>query len=71
MTHTLTIFDVVALLKDVPEQGLPKGQVGIIVEEWTDGVYEVEFADKQGQTIAMFAVEAKDLLRLYFEPQLV
>ncbi|MDP5169142.1 MAG: DUF4926 domain-containing protein, partial [Bacteroidia bacterium] len=48
----MKVLDVVALMKGVPEKGLKKGQVGTVVEEWAPGVFEVEFSNKQGQTIA-------------------
>ena len=60
----LKLFDVVALLVAVPAEKLPAGQVGTLVEELADGVFEVEFADTQGRTIAMCAVEADKLLKL-------
>lgn len=33
-TTNFKLLDTVALIKDVPEKGLLKGQVGAIVEEW-------------------------------------
>ena len=41
----IDIHSVVALLEDLPEEGLVRGQVGTVVENWAPGVYEVEFAD--------------------------
>jgi hypothetical protein len=64
----IKMLDVVALMKEVPEKGLKKGQVGTVVEEWAPGVFEVEFSNKQGQAIAFLAAEEKDLLLLHFEP---
>lgn len=61
------MLDVVALMKDVPEKRLKKGQVGTVVEEWAPGVFEIEFSDKQGQSIGFLAAEEKDLLLLHFE----
>ena len=63
----LSILDVVALLTDLQEDKVQAGQVGTIVEELADGVFEVEFADKQGRKIAMCAVEADKLLKLTHE----
>lgn len=37
--------DVVALIDDVPEKGLQRGQVGTIVEMLAPDVFEVEFSD--------------------------
>ena len=58
----------VALLEDINEKGLKRGQVGSIVEELGDGVYEVEFSDNQGRTYAQVAVPAAKLLVLYYQP---
>lgn len=44
-----------------------KGQVGTIVEVLDEGIYEVEFADKQGRTITSLSLEAGDLMLLHFE----
>ena len=43
------LLDVVALLTDVPEHCLVRGQVGTVVEI-LDGAYEVEFCDDEGRT---------------------
>ncbi|TAN47097.1 MAG: DUF4926 domain-containing protein [Methylococcaceae bacterium] len=61
----MKILDTVALRCDLPEQGLPTGLVGVIVEEWQPGIFEVEFADLNGHTYAFAAVAAKDLLPLH------
>lgn len=61
-------FDVVALLDDLPEHNLKRGQVGTIVEEWQPGVYEVEFSDLDGMTYAQAAVPAEKLMTLYWHP---
>ena len=63
----LKTLDTVALLTDIVEHGLVKGQVGTIVELLGDNTYEVEFADKQGRTLSTIAVNAKDLMLLHFE----
>jgi len=61
-------YDVVALLVDLPTEGLKRGQVGTIVEEWKPGVYEVEFADTDGVTYAMVALPQESLMILYWHP---
>jgi hypothetical protein len=45
----IEIHSIVALLEDLPEHRLVRGQVGTVVESWSSGVYEVEFADEGGQ----------------------
>jgi hypothetical protein len=62
------LLDVVALLRDVPEAQLVRGQVGTVVELY-DGAYEVEFSDDQGKTYAMLALKPEQLLVLHHRPQ--
>jgi len=64
----IEMLSVVALLKDVPERGLLRGQVGTVVEGLGPGVYEVEFSDDSGQTYASFALRSGQLMRLHHEP---
>jgi len=68
MTSQFDLSSVVALLADLPEQRLVRGQVGTIVEVWSPGVYEVEFSDDQGRTYAMVALRDEQLMRLHHEP---
>ncbi len=64
----IEMHSVVALLEDLPEQGLVRGQVGTVVESWAPGVYEVEFADESGKAFAMAALRAEQVIRLHYEP---
>jgi hypothetical protein len=61
-------LSVVAVLEDLPEEGLVRGQVGTVVESWAPGVYEVEFCDDNGKAYAMVALKAEQLMRLHHEP---
>ena len=49
----LKLLDVVALLVDKPQDRLVTGQVGTVVELLAPDVYEVEFLDSKGRTIAV------------------
>ncbi|MDZ7843043.1 MAG: DUF4926 domain-containing protein [Gammaproteobacteria bacterium] len=62
------LLDVVALLSDLPEHDLVRGQVGTIVE-LLDGAYEVEFSDDEGRTYPELAIEPNKLLVLHHQPQ--
>ena len=62
------LLSVVALLADLPEHGLIRGQVGTVVERLAPGVYEVEFSDDAGRTYASLAVPGEQLLVLHHEP---
>jgi hypothetical protein len=62
------MLSVVALLEDLPQRGLLRGQVGTIVERLAPGVYEVEFSDDSGRTYASLALRVDQLMRLRHEP---
>lgn len=68
MANAPRLLDVVALLSDVPSQGLLRGQVGTVVE-LLDGAYEVEFSDDAGQSYAELALAPDQLLVLHHRPQ--
>ena len=59
----MRLLDTVALKKDIDQ--LPAGLVGVLVEEWEPGVFEVEFADLDGKAYAKAAVREADLLLLH------
>ena len=64
----MKLLDVVALLEDVPEINLYRGQVGTIVEVYEPGIFEVEFSDNNGRAYAMTILREKQLMLLYHEP---
>ena len=64
----MKLLDVVALLDDVPEKALRRGQVGTIVEVLAPGVFEVEFSDLEGRAYATAALPATRLMGLHYQP---
>lgn len=62
------LLDAVILLESLPQHSLVRGQVGTIVEYLAPNVYEVEFSDDNGQTYAMLALHAQQLMPLYYLP---
>jgi Domain of unknown function (DUF4926) len=64
----IELHSVVALIEDLPQEGLVRGQVGTVVETWAPGVWEVEFSDDNGRTYAMVALRAEQLMQLHHEP---
>ncbi len=68
MSEAIHVLDVVALLEDIPERNLSRGQVGTVVEQLAPGVFEVEFSDNEGRTYAMLALRAEQLLVLHHQP---
>jgi hypothetical protein len=67
MSSSLQLLDVVALIENLPELGLYRGQVGTIVEVYEPGVFEVEFSDRQGQTYALETLSDKQVMVLHHQ----
>lgn len=60
-------LETVALLKNIPEKGLFRGDVGVIVSVLSDHVAEVEFTDNTGKTRVLTTLNIDDLIRLRLE----
>ncbi|MCC6283274.1 MAG: DUF4926 domain-containing protein [Saprospiraceae bacterium] len=67
MSQNIKLLDTVALLKAMPDQNLKIGQVGAVVEVFSDTDFGVEFVDKKGWTIALLPLKRADLLVLKYE----
>lgn len=61
----IKLLDTVALLEDLPERKLKRGEVGTVVEVLAPEVYEVEFCDDEGQTYAELALRGDQLITLH------
>jgi hypothetical protein len=62
----INLLDVVALIENVDSEGLRRGEVGTVVEEWENGVFEVEFSDNSGKAYAFAALRPDQLMKLHF-----
>jgi hypothetical protein len=62
----IKLLDVVALMENLDSEGLRRGEVGTVVEEWKDGVFEVEFSDNSGKAYAFVALRPDQLIKLHF-----
>ncbi|MEK7793564.1 MAG: DUF4926 domain-containing protein [Candidatus Hydrogenedentota bacterium] len=70
MIPEVKLFDLVALLRDLPGTALVAGNVGTIVEVLSDGdAYLVEFGGASGETFAIEPLRPQDFLVLRYEPQ--
>ncbi|MFL6335295.1 MAG: DUF4926 domain-containing protein [Pyrinomonadaceae bacterium] len=63
--------DVVALLQDVPEEGLRRGEVGTVVEVFEQTKHHpagflVEFSDREGRAYSIADLSAEQLIRLRY-----
>ncbi len=64
-------LDVIALLQDIPEEGLQRGDVGTVVEVFADkpgrgGGMLVEFSDRDGRAYAFADLRADQLVKLRY-----
>lgn len=64
-SKAIKLLDTVALLADLPERKLKRGEVGTVVELLAPHVYEVEFCDEHGQTYAELALRGDQLVPLH------
>jgi hypothetical protein len=62
----IKLLDVVALIEDLNSEGLRRGEVGTVVEQWKDGLFEVEFSDNSGKAYAFAALRPDQLMKLHF-----
>jgi hypothetical protein len=69
MRQRIKLLDVVALIEDLPNRKLRRGQVGTVVELLDSGVFEVEFTDNDGRAYASLSLKENQLLVLYYQPQ--
>jgi hypothetical protein len=66
MTHNIRQHDTVALLRDLPDEGVQKGQVGVVVGEWGNDAVELELVDAEGRPAGFASAKRDDLMRLIF-----
>ena len=64
----LELLSEVAVLRDLPEHGLVRGQVGTVVEVLSPEAAEVEFVDDEGRTYALAALDRVEVMRLHHRP---
>lgn len=67
----INLLDTVALLEDLPQRNLIRGEVGTIVELLAPDVYEVEFCDDEGQTYAEVALRGDQLIVLHNQGEML
>lgn len=69
MSKRPSLYDVVALLADVPPKHLVRGQVGTVVETLDEKTALVEFSDESGEAYAIQPLELSALLVLHYVPE--
>ena len=63
------VLDAVALLADLPAEGLSRGQIGTVVESLDTASVLVEFSDNDGRAYAIVTCARSSLLVLHAAPQ--
>lgn len=63
-TVKFALLETVQLRQDIPESNVKKGDVGAIVEVHASPceVYEVEFCNHKGETVALLTVRPEQLM---------
>ena len=58
---TYRVLDTIVLNRDLPDQGLCKGDLGAVVEVYEPDGLEVEFVTASGRTAALVTLDAQDV----------
>lgn len=61
---TYDLLESVVLVRDLPEHGLKKGELGAIVELYPPDGLEVEFVRASGRTEVVVTVRSQDVRKL-------
>jgi hypothetical protein len=67
----IKLLDVIALLQNVPEEGLRRGEVGTVVEVFEQNEHHpagflIEFSDREGRAYAIADLSADQLMKLRY-----
>ncbi|AZK62369.1 DUF4926 domain-containing protein [Pectobacterium versatile] len=64
-----SLFDVISLKNDLPDEGLKKGMLGAIVHIYDDPsfAYDIEFCDDNGETLAWITLKSDCFNKVNFK----
>lgn len=69
MNNQIKLLDAVALVVDISEHNLSRGQVGTVVELLKNGAaHEVEFSDRKGRAYKSIGLLPEQFVVLHYEP---
>ena len=66
MNNTIKLLDFLALVEDLPERGLYRGQVGTVVEKIAHDAFIVKFSNDDGCNYAMLPLLNAQLIVLHY-----
>lgn len=58
----LSAMDEVALQKDIPDQELRYGDIGVVIRSFREGTYDVEIENNLGKNVTLKQLSKEDLL---------
>lgn len=58
---TFQVLDTVVLVRDLPEHGLKRGDLGAVVERYEPDGLDVEFVTASGHTVALVTLRESDV----------
>ena len=58
---TYQVLDTIILDRDLPDQGLRRGDLGAVVEVYEPDGLEVEFVTASGRTVALLTLKVRDV----------
>ena len=67
MYSNIQILDVVALIQNIPQENLSKGNIRTVVEFLDNDDFLVEFCDKSGRTVKMLELSNTQIMKINFE----
>ena len=59
------LFDIIELLVNLPQYNLKIGEQGTIVEDYSDGYYEIEFSNDEGETIVLCPLSKEQFIVIW------
>ncbi len=64
--QSVTLFDVIELIVDLPHQGLYAGMQGTVLDVHGDGnAFEVEFSDEQGRVLCFLSLPPEQFMLVW------
>jgi len=66
MKDKIEKLDVVAILEDLPELGISRGDIATVLEEVSEKIFLLEISDRNGKTISMIELPQKSIMKLNY-----
>jgi hypothetical protein len=64
MNDEIKLLDVVALTTNLPKHSLLRGEIGTVIECYSDNAFEIEFVAQDGYTYALVTLRGDQIIPL-------